>query len=94
MMKMIAMTEVVNRIAHQENRKESRKETKSYDSFLYRRGKESTVILYQNGIKHRRLFLRLFFHSKSLTGCTLMISNLFPLNIDTTNVDDTYNCCV
>merc|ERR1712224_289922 len=50
MMRMIVMTEVMKRIAHQENKKESRKETKSYDYFLYRRRKESTASLYQNGI--------------------------------------------
>ena len=64
-MKMIVMTEVMKRIARQESRKESRKETKSYDSFLYRRRKESTASLYQNGIRHNRLFLRLFFTAKN-----------------------------
>ena len=34
MRKMIVMTEVMKRIAHQENRKESRKETNSDYSFL------------------------------------------------------------
>merc|ERR1712136_635656 len=46
MMKMIVMTEVMKRIVHQENRKQSRK--------------ESTTILYQNGNRHGRLFSCLF----------------------------------